>query len=180
MKTQTTIDLENAIRQNYISIYEYGCHEVTIEIGGKERVDFLTMNFKDIFRCFEIKVTKSDLHSKAALSWAGHLNYLVIPNDSELIEDAKAMLPRNVGLLVGEKLSIIKRPRQRDLPAQYVSMLKTSLIRSMARELLKSNPDEFNKLLRNKEQYKRLYYQARNKTERIIQHRYIVEDEAEE
>ena len=33
---------------------------------------------KDLFRCYEIKVTMQDFRSKAKKSWYGNYNYLVI------------------------------------------------------------------------------------------------------
>lgn len=62
----------------------YGCTEVTIGFAysgyggnGREIVDFMEMDSKGTFRCYEIKVTMQDLKSKAAKSWYGHYNYLV-------------------------------------------------------------------------------------------------------
>lgn len=53
---------------------EYGTTEVTIAFprNGKDReiVDFLSYNAKsEQFRCYEIKVSMQDLHSKAKKSW---------------------------------------------------------------------------------------------------------------
>ncbi|MCE2139023.1 hypothetical protein GRC92_18590, partial [Streptococcus thermophilus] len=31
------------------------------------------------WRCYELKVTKADFHSKAKLSFIGHYNYFVLP-----------------------------------------------------------------------------------------------------
>ena len=68
---------------------EYGTEEVTIGFarGGRinnkiEIVDFLSYDMKkDLFRCFEIKVSMSDFKSKAAKSWQGNYNYLVLSEE---------------------------------------------------------------------------------------------------
>ena len=63
----------------------YGCKEVTLRNpnyeANKERVDYVTFNTKGIIRCYEIKVTESDLNSKNKLSFWGDYNYLVLPKD---------------------------------------------------------------------------------------------------
>lgn len=42
----------------------YGAFEVTLgEYYGDERVDYMTMSSDNIFRCYEIKISKSDLKS---------------------------------------------------------------------------------------------------------------------
>ena len=63
----------------------YGCKEVTLRNpnyeANKERVDYVTFNTKGVIRCYEIKVTESDLNSKNKLSFWGDYNYLVLPKD---------------------------------------------------------------------------------------------------
>ena len=84
-KSEKTKALENALKniirdssQNRTFGY-YGCEEITIGFSnnahGKELnndneiVDFMTMDSKGIIRCFEIKVSLSDLKSKAKKSF---------------------------------------------------------------------------------------------------------------
>ena len=50
MKTQQTIEMENKIYAATRKIGIFGCFEVTIGIGGKERVDYITYDTKGIFR----------------------------------------------------------------------------------------------------------------------------------
>lgn len=89
---------------------EYGTTEVTIDFqrngNGRELVDFMSYDAKkDVFRCYEIKVTIEDWHSKAKKSWFGNYNYLVVSKDlyeKQDISKWKQELPDNV--LVFEKI----------------------------------------------------------------------------
>ncbi len=115
----------------------YGCHEVTIGIEplkkGREIVDFLTYDSKNVFRAYEIKVTKEDLKSTAKLSFVGHYNYLVLTE--ELYEEVKDtdLLPFNVGIIiVGEGL--IKKSGRKTLSMSDNIKLLESLMRSLNRE----------------------------------------------
>ena len=75
----------------------YGAFEVACgtTLGyGSEFVDFMTMDSTNVFRCYEIKVSKSDLKSPAKWSFYGDYNYFVVPE--ELAEETLAFL-RNMG-----------------------------------------------------------------------------------
>ena len=54
MKTAETVALEKAIRRATYKMGTFGCYEVTIGYGGKERVDYMTYDTKGIFRCYEV------------------------------------------------------------------------------------------------------------------------------
>lgn len=115
----------------------YGCHEVTIGIEplkkGREIVDFLTYDSKNVFRAYEIKVTKEDLKSTAKLSFVGHYNYLVLTE--ELYEEVKDtnLIPFNVGLVVVGK-GVIKKSGRKTLSMSDNIKLLESLMRSLNRE----------------------------------------------
>ncbi|WP_214528466.1 hypothetical protein, partial [Staphylococcus pseudintermedius] len=115
----------------------YGCHEVTIGIEplkkGREIVDFLTYDSKNVFRAYEIKVTKEDLKSTAKLSFVGHYNYLVLTE--ELYEEVKDtnLIPFNVGLVVVGK-GVIKKSGRKTLNMSDNIKLLESLMRSLNRE----------------------------------------------
>ena len=60
----------------------YGCYEVCLGAGyGDEYVDFMTMSSTNVFRAYEIKISLSDLKSKAKLSFCGDYNYIVLPEE---------------------------------------------------------------------------------------------------
>lgn len=91
MKTDTTKELERLIfyqsKADQAGIY--GAFEVALgEAYGNEYVDYMTMSSTGEFRCYEIKQSYNDLHSKAKLSFYGDYNYLVMTE--ELYEEILA------------------------------------------------------------------------------------------
>ncbi|WP_438469611.1 hypothetical protein, partial [Staphylococcus pseudintermedius] len=95
--------------------------------------DFLTYDSKNVFRAYEIKVTKEDLKSNAKLSFVGHYNYFVLPR--QLYEEVKGtdLLPFNVGIvIIGEGL--IKKSGRKTLSMSDNIKLLESLMRSLNRE----------------------------------------------
>lgn len=147
MKTQETLDIEKALLEacfaenNKSLAKRYGCSEVTIgfarsSIGkGDEVVDFMGFEKdKQIFRCYEIKVSLSDLKSKCAKSFYGHYNYLVVPEWLYWdCGDISVYVPDYVGIITfrDDTLTSMKRAKKRELSAETVGILKDSLIRSM-------------------------------------------------
>ncbi|HAR6070482.1 TPA: hypothetical protein I1657_002306 [Staphylococcus pseudintermedius] len=139
MKSNKTIAAErylyNLLLKGKLNVY--GCHEVTIGIEplkkGREIVDFLTYDSKNVFRAYEIKVTKEDLKSNAKLSFVGHYNYLVLTE--ELYEEVKDtnLIPFNVGLVVVGK-GVIKKSGRKTLNMSDNIKLLESLMRSLNRE----------------------------------------------
>lgn len=131
-KTPETLDLEARLIR-YTS-GQFGCDEVTIGPFGRERVDFLTLDFKGIWRCYEIKVSKADFHSKSRKTFVGHLNYYVMPE--ALYDAVKAEIPAHVGVLVpvGPSLCLESRKKatRKSLGAEEKT-LAASLIRSLYR-----------------------------------------------
>lgn len=116
----------------------FGCFEVTIGIGGSERLDYLTYNTKGEWRCcYEIKVSKSDFYSKAKLSFVGHFNYFVLTK--ELFEQVKHDIPSHVGVYVNG--SSVKRAKRQELQVSE-DVLKDSMIRSLYREFQKQYRSE--------------------------------------
>lgn len=100
MKTAETVALEKAIRRATYKMGTFGCYEVTIGYGGKERVDYMTYDTKGIFRCYEVKVSKADFHSAAVKSFVGHYNYYVLTR--ELYDQVKGEIPDWVGVYIGD------------------------------------------------------------------------------
>ncbi|MCE5711953.1 hypothetical protein JL837_02030 [Staphylococcus pseudintermedius] len=139
MKSDNTITAErylyNLLLKDKLNVY--GCHEVTIGLEplkkGREIVDFLTYDSKNVFRAYEIKVTKEDLKSTAKLSFVGHYNYLVLTE--ELYEEVKDtnLIPFNVGLVVVGK-GVIKKSGRKTLSMSDNIKLLESLMRSLNRE----------------------------------------------
>lgn len=148
MKTDETVALEKAIRHVTRKNGVFGCYEVTIGFFGKERVDYMTYDTKGIFRCYEIKVSKADFHSKAAKSFVGHYNYYVLTR--ELYNQVKEEIPDWIGVYVGDYCA--KKAKKQDLTQReykirrsvngrstevitpWEDMLKESMIRSLYRD----------------------------------------------
>ena len=146
MKTEETIRLEQAIKEKYCTPWQFGIHEVTLGFGGRERADFMTISTNDVVRCFEIKVSMSDLHSKAKLTFCGHYNYLVAPYD--IAAAAMEMLPSHVGILYGNRLEPLRNPSLMEVSPEMLSIIKSSLIRSLSREVRKGDPTYYNDVAR--------------------------------
>lgn len=147
-KTEETLNLERNIKIATLKIGVFGCLEVTIGFGGKERVDYMTYDTKGIFRCYEIKVSKSDFHSPHKNSFVGHYNYYVLTK--ELYDQVADEIPDWVGCYVGQ--SCVKKPKKQDIDSKvytcrktvngrstevstpWTDMLKDSFIRSLYRD----------------------------------------------
>ena len=128
-KTETTQYLERKIREATSKLGVFKCFEVTIGLGGKERVDYMTVDTKGIWRCYEIKCSLADFRSKAAKSFYGHYNYYVLTQ--ELYEKVKDEIPKHIGIYVG---GMVKRNAKRQELIIDEDILKVSMIRSLARE----------------------------------------------
>lgn len=132
------------------------CFEVTIGWYGKERVDCLSYDTNGIWRCYEIKVSKSDFHSKAKKTFCGHYNYYVLT--SNLYNEVKDEIPDHIGVYVGGDL--VKKAKKQELSVDE-QILKDSMIRSLYREsekILKSEePTVMESLNRQLNYQKRLY-----------------------
>lgn len=148
MKRIETMIIEKILQQSLFGTNpklakEYGTTEVTIShygmTGGKEIVDFMSYDVdKDTFRCYEIKVTMQDFHSKAKKSWYGNYNYLVLSR--ELYEEKPLdwwinEIPSDVGIIVidpttTEKKTVVK-PKKKNIPIEYTNVLRNSLLRTL-------------------------------------------------
>lgn len=151
MKTQETLAIEQALLKscfapNNKSLAKmYGCFEVTMgfaikKIGGRktEIVDFMAYNKdKEEFRCYEIKVSLSDLKSNCAKSFYGHYNYLVVTKT--LYEKASDVIhnyiPDFAGVIVYDEasrcLSTVKKPKKQTPSSDEVNIMKDSLLRTL-------------------------------------------------
>jgi undecaprenyl pyrophosphate synthase len=130
-KTELTFELEKKIHKATARNGLFGCFEVTIgfKTQNPERVDYITYDTKGIWRCYEIKVSKSDFHSKAKKTFIGHYNYFVMPK--ELYDEVKDEIPSHIGVYIGDWC--IKNPKKQELQVDE-NILKDSLIRSLYRD----------------------------------------------
>lgn len=135
-KTKLTKELERKIfyESKADKLGVYGAFEVAIGKGyGKEYVDFMTMTSSGEFSCYEIKVSKSDFHSKNKLSFYGDRNYFVIPQ--ELYEEIKDEIPFQVGVYVYQKgeLRLVKKSPHKTVAPWERYMLAHCMVRSLSR-----------------------------------------------
>jgi hypothetical protein len=135
-KRTETVDLENALIKYTREKRIYGCEEITIGFYnngyGNEIVDFMTMDSKGIIRCYEIKVTLQDLKSDAKKSWYGHYNYLVVSKELyDTVENWREHVPEYIGIIVGNRLHVVYKPKKQIISIETGIMLKESLVRSM-------------------------------------------------
>lgn len=137
-KTPLTVEMEKFIydRQVKDKFGVYGCFEVTIGLGGNEIVDFITYETDGTFRCYEIKTSLADLKSKSKLSFVGHYNYLVMPDD--LYHEAKKKhLIHAFNTAVITPLKLYGRSTKKQLSIGKSVVLLESMVRSLSRENMK-------------------------------------------
>lgn len=173
-KTDITVKLENDISLATSKIGVFGCYEVTIGMGGSERVDYMTLDTKGIWRCYEIKCSVSDFRSKAKKSFVGHYNYFVLTK--ELYDVVKDEIPKHVGVYVGRKC--VKRAVKQDLRIDD-NTLKLSFIRSLSREANKyqqsKNPkaiENYNRKISHLENEKNKYRKQYQELKREIEEKF--------
>jgi len=149
-KTQLTHDIEEAL-------YFYGLEQGEIVIeevsmpDGQGIVDTLVRRTKPDgtheWRCYEIKVSKSDFRSSAKISFIGHYNYYVMPKP--LYDAVKDEIPKRVGVMVylpfdderegaltKGSLTIVKKAYKQKLLVdewQLMNSLFTSLFREVSK-----------------------------------------------
>lgn len=135
--------------------------ECTIGWYGKERVDCLTYDTNGIWRCYEIKVSKSDFHSRAKKTFIGHYNYYAMPE--KLYVEVKDEIPEHIGVYVDGNL--VKRAKRQELGVDE-KVLKDSFIRCLYREAEKvldsSEPtiiEDLKRQLSYQKRQKEKYYQ---------------------
>ena len=101
MKTKLTKELESTLYQYCFEQGSYVVEEVSMP-DRKGIVD--TLSYQQLtdnqieWRCYELKVTKSDFHSKAKLSFIGNYNYFVLPQ--KLYDEVEAEIPSHIGVLI--------------------------------------------------------------------------------
>ena len=111
----------------------------------EEYVDYMTITSKGKITCYEIKVSKEDLYSSSALSFYGHSNFIVMPEElyNEVKDDGEFLrkLKNNfVGVLVvDEKGELVrKKPSRRvELAIGKTTIILESFAKSTARDAAK-------------------------------------------
>lgn len=142
----------------------------------------MTMDSKGIIKCYEIKVTLSDLKSNAKKSWYGNYNYLVVTSELyDKIQDWNEYIPSTIGIIkaiinnnkvlfVGER-----KCKKIKIDDETSIMLKESMVRSMYWKMIKykkaDSIDERKKLekkLKDANKNSDYYYNRALEAERTI------------
>ena len=145
MKRPETLFIEKVLHQSLFGTNpklakEYGISEVTIDFTyPKEIVDFMSYDpKKNIIRCYEIKISMQDFHSKAKKSWYGNYNYLVLSKKlyyKQSLDEWKKEVPKDVGIIIVSTdifdKEVVKKASKRNIDDQQISSLKDSLIRRL-------------------------------------------------
>ncbi|MFC6201008.1 hypothetical protein ACFP1L_03735 [Lactiplantibacillus nangangensis] len=101
MKTKLTRQLESTLYQYCLEQGAYVVEEVSMP-DDRGIVD--TLSYQQLpdgsidWRCYELKVTKADFHSKAKLSFIGNYNYFVLPQ--KLYAEVADEIPSHIGVLI--------------------------------------------------------------------------------
>lgn len=120
------------------SINDFNINPKYMQVKGKhiktEIVDLLESNSQKGWICYEIKISKSDFHSKAIKSFVGHYNYYLMPN--ELYEELKKEIPKEIGVYTydGKTLTLVKKSKGQKLVDGIDEQLNYGMIRALARE----------------------------------------------
>jgi hypothetical protein len=128
-KTRETVDIEQKLMRSLRKTGTFLCIEVTIGIGGSERVDLLSWDTDGTWRAYEIKVTKADFRSKNSKSFVGNLNYFALP--AALYEQVKDEIPEGVGVWC--EGAVMRRPTRRETTVSD-DVLMASMMRSCYRD----------------------------------------------
>lgn len=148
MKTDETLELEKQLYHYTNKKGVYGCKEVTLRNPAyelnKERVDYLTFDTKGVVRCYEIKVSNTDLFSKNVLSFWGNYNYLVMPRElyDLLMDKYRDKYFMHVGISVGilvpsdyNYLECVRKPIKKQVSFSGYAQIIESFARSASTQL---------------------------------------------
>lgn len=155
-KTQLTLDLEKTLYAYWEELGATAVEEVVMP-DDTGIVDTLVLQVEGsgahTWRCFELKVTKSDFHSDAKLSFVGNYNYFVLP--ASLYPKLKDEIPAHIGVMTYRAfdaaamaaalapvttpgaLRIVKPARYQDLQVQDGELMER-LTGSLNREVQKA------------------------------------------
>ena len=142
--------MERLLFKHFKKIGTYMCSEVSVPKSfekkmHRQRVDWLIYEPKsDIFRGFELKLTKQDFHSSAAHTFIYNYNYYLMPYS--LFQEIEEEIPDFVGVWVcydsSMDIQCIKRPKKQKLQCNHDDLL-FSMFQSLSREFNKQKIMEF-------------------------------------
>lgn len=123
-------------RHGIVDIISYSSKNVyETKPGNKRR----TRTRPPVWKCYEIKTSKSDFKSTAKWTFIGHYNYFVIPE--KLFGEIKANVPSGVGVIVyneAKKTFSSKVRASKTKPLMRDDDILSEVMSSMSRELSRS------------------------------------------
>ncbi|MDT6981227.1 hypothetical protein [Levilactobacillus zymae] len=156
MKTKLTLAMEQTL---YYYCRETGATAVEEVTMPNDQGIVDTLSYQELpdhtveWRCYELKVTKSDFHSSAKLSFVGHYNYFVLP--LKLYQTVADEIPTGIGVLIYRPfdpqllataseppvtpgyLTVARPPRHQELQVPATE-LQSRFIASQGREVFKA------------------------------------------
>lgn len=152
-KSKLTKEIEKALLKENNKIGTFSCIEVKMGIGkdqnyfnGKnERVDFITYSTDTTFKCYEIKVSETDLNSSASMSFYGDYNYLVLPIELyNKVKDKtsfkrKYSINKGIGIKTYNKglFKVEQKAKKKSISLGVKTLLLESMLRSLERDARK-------------------------------------------
>lgn len=139
----TTEQMEHIAYYHLMKMGTYLCFEVMMpgdNYSNNERVDLLSYETKGYWRFYELKVSKSDFHSKAKKTFLGHFNYYIMPG--ELYEQVKDEIPKEIGVYTAYTydhnpkhgwMTCVKKPIKQELKIQHDSLM-FAFMQALSRE----------------------------------------------
>ncbi len=135
----TTATMERVLYHHLRNMRTYFCLEVQMPMptarSKRERVDLLTYDRdKRLWKCYELKLTKSDFFSKNTHSFHGHYNYFVVPD--YLYPEIKESIPDGIGCYTvssGNSAKCVKKAKAKELSFTHEQM-KNALLTALNRE----------------------------------------------
>jgi hypothetical protein len=142
-KSKITMQIERELYHYCAKLGQFPVEEVLISnsLGMVDTLSFQTdyshRGGKNLWRCFEIKVSKSDFYSKAKKTFCGNFNYYVMPKD--LYPVVIQNVPTEIGVLCfdGKNLYSVSKAKRQELTVNENTLFR-QFIGSMAREVWKA------------------------------------------
>lgn len=123
MKTNLTKEIEKVARHRLVKHATFDMLLDEVGLPNKKIVDLMLYNINTkIWRCYEIKISVSDFHSKNGHNFVGNYNYYILTN--EVYEQVKDEIPDYVGVYLSNRMyEPIKRAKRQDLKFSQEEML---------------------------------------------------------
>lgn len=130
--------MENSVFENMKSAILFGkgtavaAEEAVIE---KEKVSVLMYAKNGTWRCYQIKISKSDYHAKNHNMFVGHHNYYVMP--AEVYMKVRYEIPDGIGVYVMDEtgvLTLVVKAKKLEL-AVNADTLKEAMVMALSKQV---------------------------------------------